>query len=507
MSNPSRLSPTPVRLRDRLSRGYEPAPPDIISRLSYYPWLIVGTTCIGAFIGQLDASIVQLALPRLELEFHATLTAVSWVAIAYLVALASLLPVFARLSEMFGRKLLYLGGYALFTAASLMCGLVGHLDLLILFRLIQGVGGALLGANSLTILVKAAGPTRRGRAIGLFAAAQAVGVSAGPVIGGLLLGTLGWRWVFWVSVPFGIIGILVGWFVLPQTTGLATEKRFDWKGALLLTPAVVSLVVILSEFRAWGPRSVAFIGAVLAAIVLLPLFVWRERKAAAPLIDLHLFRAPAFTGGMIAVNVSYALLYSMFFLMSFAFIRGFGDSPIAAGLRLAIIPIALGLVAPISGALYERIGARIITTAGMAISIGAMVLLSHTLTGSVGSGIPRMIALTLFGIGLGLFIAPNNSATIAAAPEDRSGEAGGMLNLMRVLGCIVGVATASTTLSWRLAVLTGVGDHTLGVPTQTVLAAVNDVLWLLGAFAVISAVTALLRSPLRRAPTPATPQQ
>ena len=157
----------------------------------------------------------------------------SWVAIAYLVALASLLPVFARLSEIFGRKLLYLGGYALFTAASLMCGWVGHLDLLILFRLVQGVGGALLGANSLTILVKAAGPTRRGRAIGLFAAAQAVGVSAGPVIGGLLLGTLGWRWVFWVSVPFGIVGILVGWFVLPQTTGLATEKRFDWKGALL----------------------------------------------------------------------------------------------------------------------------------------------------------------------------------------------------------------------------------------------------------------------------------
>ena len=209
----------------------------------------------------------------------------------------------------------------------------------------------------------------------------------------------------------------------------------------------------MSEFRAWGPRSVAFIGAVLAAIVLLPLFVWRERKAAAPLIDLQLFRAPAFTGGIIAVNVSYALLYSMFFLMSFAFMRGFGDSPIAAGLRLAIIPIALGLVAPISGALYERIGARIITTAGMAISIGAMVLLSHTLTGAIGSGIPRMVALTLFGIGLGLFIAPNNSATIAAAPEDRSGEAGGMLNLMRVLGCIVGVATASTTLSWRLAVL------------------------------------------------------
>lgn len=203
---------------------------------------------------------------------------------------------------------------------------------------------------------------------------------------------------------------------------------------------------------------------------------------------------------MIAVNVSYALLYSMFFLMSFAFIRGFGDSPISAGLRLAIIPIALGLVAPISGALYERIGARVITTVGMALSLGAMVLLSQTLTGAIGGGTPRMSALAIFGIGLGLFIAPNNSATIAAAPEERSGEAGGMLNLMRVLGCIVGVATASTTLSWRLEVLTGVGEHTVGVPTQSVLSATNDVLWLLGAFAVVSAGTALLRSHLRPAP-------
>jgi EmrB/QacA subfamily drug resistance transporter len=499
MSGPTKISSSPAKLRDRVSSGYEPAPPAFISRLSYYPWLIVATTCIGAFIGQLDASIVQLALPALEREFHATLTAVSWVAIAYLLAYASLLPVFARLSEMFGRKLLYMGGYALFTAASLMCGFVGDLKLLILFRLIQGIGGALLGANSITILVKAAGPARRGRAMGLFAAAQAVGVSAGPVVGGVLLGTLGWRWIFWVSVPFGIAGIVVGWFVLPQTTGVASQKRFDWTGALLLTPALVSLVVILSEFRAWSPRSMPLIGAILAATILLPLFAWRERKAAAPLIDLHLFRAPAFTGGVIAVNLSYALLYSMFFLMSFAFIRGFGESPIAAGVRLAIVPIALGLVAPISGALYERMGARIVTTVGMALCCGAMILLSQTLTGAIGHQLPRMAALALFGIGLGLFIAPNNSATIAAAPEERSGEAGGMLNLMRVLGCTLGIASASTALSWRLAALTGVGQHTLGVPTQTILAAVNDVLWLLGVFAIVAGGTALLRSHLRRA--------
>jgi MFS family permease len=236
---------------------------------------------------------------------------------------------------------------------------------------------------------------------------------------------------------------------------------------------------------------------VLAATILLPSFAWREHKATSPLIDLHLFGSPAFTGGMIAVNLSYALLYSIFFLMSFAFVRGFGDSPIVAGLRLAVIPVALGLVAPISGALYERMGARIVTTVGMTLCCGALGLLSQSLNGA-GNGVARMGALALFGIGLGLFIAPNNSATIAAAPEERSGEAGGMLNLMRVLGCTLGIASASTALSWRLAALTGAGEHTLGVPTQTVLGAVNDVLWLLGAFALVAGGTALLRSHLRR---------
>ena len=191
---------------------YEPAPLQFVTRRSWYPWLVVGVTCIGGFIGQLDASIVQLALPTFEQQFDANLDAVSWVAIAYLLAFASALPVFARWSEIKGRKLLYLAGYAIFTLASALCGTVSDLRLLIAFRVLQGIGGALLGANSITILVKAAGPGRRGRAMGLFAAAQAVGISAGPVIGGLLLERLGWRWIFLVSVPCGLVGSLWdGW--------------------------------------------------------------------------------------------------------------------------------------------------------------------------------------------------------------------------------------------------------------------------------------------------------
>ena len=161
-----------VRLVDIFRSGWEPAPAEFIARQSYYPWVVVGTTCIATFNGQLDASIVQLALPALEHQFQARLSAVSWVAIGHQLAFAAFLPVFARLAEVAGRKLMFLIGFALFTVALILCGLASDLIQLIAFRVLLGTAGAMLGANSVVILVKAAGPARRGRAMGIFAAAQ-----------------------------------------------------------------------------------------------------------------------------------------------------------------------------------------------------------------------------------------------------------------------------------------------------------------------------------------------
>jgi len=334
--------------------------------------------------------------------------------------------------------------------------------------------------------------------MGIMAAAQAVGISAGPVVGGLLLEKLGWRWIFLVSVPCGLAGVLLGWLALPQTEQAASSKRFDWWGALLLTPALTSIVLMLSEAQAWGLRSAAMLCAVLVAAIFLPLFVWRELREPDPLIDLDLFRSSAFSGGLAAVNLSYGLLYAMFFLMSFLFIHGFHESPIAAGLRLALIPIALGLVAPFSGGVYARVGARTMTTLAMALCVVALVVLARGLTGQTANDLRVMVALALFGAGLGMFIAPNNSATIAAAPENHTGEAGGMLNLMRVLGCAIGIATASAAFSWRLSALTGYGNRTMMVPAQAILAATVEVLWVLGGFAVAAGGCAMLRDAVTR---------
>jgi EmrB/QacA subfamily drug resistance transporter len=490
-------------LRDAVQKGREPPPAEIVARLPSYWLFVIGTVCIGAFMGQVDSSIAQLLLPRLELEFNARLSTVSWVAVAYLLAMAAFLPIFGRLADMMGRKLLYTGGFLLFLLSSALCGLAPSLPVLIAFRVLQGIGAALLSSNSVAIVVAAAGPERRGRALGILSAAQAIGLSTGPAIGGLVLDLLDWRWVFWINVPVGIAGTVLGWFLLPPTKDLPQEGRFDWKGALLIAPALTALVAMLNEGYAWGLTSPTLIGCATLAVILLTLFVRCERSAEAPLIDFMLFRARAFLSGNIAGLLSYAALFGLFFLMPFVFVRVYRDSIFAAGLRLSIVPVMLGLVAPVGGALYDRLGARLLTASGMLICVTGLALLFMVMDGTHASLFPVMLALAIFGIGQGLFISPNNSAIMAAAPVSLTGEAGGLLNVMRSLGISVGVAAASSLLAWRLAVLTGSGYNTLAAEGRHLLAAGRDVIVLLGSFVAAAGALSLTRTspPPSRAPT------
>jgi len=480
-------------LRDAIRSGREPPPARLLARLKSYRWLVVGSVCVGAFMGQVDSSITQMLLPRLELEFQARLSTVSWVAVAYLLAMAAFLPIFGRLADMVGRKLLYTGGFLLFVLGSALCGFAPNLPVLIAFRIIQGIGAALLSSNSVAIVVAAAGAAQRGRALGIQSAAQAVGLSAGPAIGGLILDALDWRWVFFINVPVGLAGTVLGWFVLPPTKDLPDDSRFDWKGAVLIAPALTALLAVLNEAYAWGATSPALIGCALLGMILLTLFICCEKRAQAPLIDLTLFRQSAFTAGNIAGLMCYAALFGLFFLMPFIFVRAYRDSTFAAGLRLTIVPVMLGAVAPLGGALYDRLGPRLLTVSGMLVCAAALALLFGVLDGTAANLPLVMLALALFGIGQGLFISPNNSAIVAAAPASLTGEAGGLLNVMRSCGISVGVAAASSLLAWRLAVLTGSGHNTLHAQAQELLSASRDVIILLGGFAAIAGAMSLAR--------------
>ncbi len=474
----------------------EPQPLAALARLSSYPWLVVGTVCIGNFMGQTDASIVQLAMPAFEDAFHAPLSAVSWVAVGYVLAFAAALPAFARLAEIAGRKTLYLAGFVLFGVFSAACALAPNLTSLIAFRVLLGIGGALLGANSVVVLVTAAGPERRGKALGVMAAAQAVGLSAGPALGGVLLGLFGWRSIFWVAVPAAALGTLLGWLIMPKTVKRAAGQRFDGIGALLLAPALATLLLAITEARAWG-LGAPMIACLVAAPIFFALFVWRELTTPDPLVDLRLFRKPTFSAGAIGVVLSYAMLYGVFFAMSFALARGYHDRAFSAGLRLTVVPVALGLAAPFAGALSER-RPKLVMLLGMGACAASALALSRLIDGASASLVGVMAGLAVFGLGLGLFIAPNNNATMGAAPPEKSGVAGGLLNLLRVFGAGLGVAAASATLAWRIELQTGLRDRTAGAPEAALLSAVSSVLVLLAVLAVLGAATALVREGGRR---------
>lgn len=472
----------------RLTR--EPAPLTWLERQAWHPWLIVGLVSMGAFIGQVDATIVQLALPMLGHTFDASLQHVSWVALAYLSAFVAFLPIFGRLCEMIGRKTLYICGYVVFIIASALCGSATTFEQLVVFRFLQGVGGSLVGANSISILVKTISPAQRGLALGWFAAAQAVGMSAGPVLGGVILSTLGWPWIFWLTVPFGAVAVVIGWLALPRTTNMRPDHSFDWGGALLVGPALVLLVVVLNHVSSWGMGSPLTLGGLAVAALLLAVLVRRERTFRAPLIDPALFTSPAYCSAAAGVALGYALLFAMFFLMSFAQGHGYGLTPSTAGLHLAIIPVAIGLTAPFSNAVKSRLGIRWVGLAGMALSFAAVALLISTLGQVEDHLLFDAIAYALFGVGLGLFIAPNNQVAIAAVPPDLSGPAGSLLNLMRALGTSLGIAGGATVLALNLESPDGTAQTWLSSSGADMLVAVRLSLPLLAAIVVLAAAAA-----------------
>jgi EmrB/QacA subfamily drug resistance transporter len=472
----------------------EPPPVAFLARRKSYSWLVVGTVSIGSFMAQLDASIVQLLLPTMERQFGVGLSAASWVAVAYLLTLAACLPIFARLADMWGRKLLYVGGFLWFVLGSALCGLAPDLPALIGFRVVQAIGAALMASNSVATLVTVAGPERRGRAIGIQGAAQAIGLSMGPALGGLLLDTLGWRWVFWINVPVGMAGAVAAWFVLPQTRKMSRDRRFDWPGALLIAPALATVLMLLNEGSGQGPSSPAAISTALLASLFIILFFYTERREDPPLLDLRLLHKRALIAGILAGFLSNAALFGTFFLMTFVFVRGYHDTALRAGLVLTVIPVALSIVAPLSGALSDKLGARVLTFTGMMTCVAALALLFLGIDGTQSQPLLIVLALAVFGLGQGLFTAPNNSAVMGAAPEEFVGEAGGLLNVTRALGMSVGIAAASALLSWRLQALAAGVDTTLTAAAPDLIAAARGVILLLAGFAAAAGLLSLART-------------
>jgi EmrB/QacA subfamily drug resistance transporter len=414
----------------------EPRRPEAIRRRPNAFWLAVAAVCIGAFMGQLDASIVTVALPTLQRTFNASVGAVTWVGLSYLLVLVATVAAVGRFADMWGHKLLYVYGFGIFIVGSALCGLAPNLGTLIAFRALQAVGAALLQANSVAIIVLAVPKTSLGKAIGIQGAAQAIGLALGPTVGGFLLAAGGWRLIFFVNVPFGLLGMVAGLLLVPRSLHLQSRVRFDWTGLALFFPAVVAVFTAVSFGNSKGWTAPAILGLFGVGIALIVAFVRRERRCAEPMLDLGLFRHARFSAGIASGMLSYLVMFGVLFLVPFYLERGLQFGSGRAGLELMAMPLALGITAPVAGRLADRLGARPLTIGGMATAAGGLAALGALRPSTPGF----LLLLGVVGVGLGLFTPPNNAAIMGSVPQGQSGLASGVLNMTRGMGTALGLA-------------------------------------------------------------------
>jgi EmrB/QacA subfamily drug resistance transporter len=410
--------------------------PAAIRQSPHAHWYVVAAVCIGAFMGQLDASIVTLALPSLGRDLDAGAGAVEWVALAYLLVLVATVATVGRIADAAGRKLLYVYGFGVFTAASMMCGVAPTLPVLIAARAVQGAGAAMLQANSVALIAEATPGPLLGRAIGVQGSAQALGLALGPAIGGLLLSLGGWRLIFFVNLPAGAIGLVLGWLLLPRSRSRRPIEGSDRLGAVLLAIAAAGLLLYLSLGARAGYSGAAALAALGGGSLAAVGFVRRERAAPAALIDLSILRRPELGAGLGGGLISYLVLFGTLYVVPYS-LSTRHVPPASIGVQLAVLPIALGISAPIGGRLLGRFGPGRLTVAGLTLAaVGTFeIALWH---GAAG----LLAGLMVIGLGLGIFIPANNAAIMSACPPGHAGVVSGILNMTRGIGTALGVAVA-----------------------------------------------------------------
>lgn len=424
-----------------LLRRERPRPDRI--RNSSQAWILaVAAVCVGAFMGQLDASVVTLVYRPVEAQFHAPLAAVEWVSLAYLLPLIALLVPVGRLSDAYGRKLFYLYGFVIFTAASAACGLAPTLVWLVVFRVMQAVGAALLQANSVALVTNAPPPEHRRHALGAQAAAQALGLALGPTVGGLVVSTLGWRWVFFINVPVGVIALIAGYYLLPRTRERTSATGLDWPSVGILAVATTSLLLAISAGSGLPVPAAISIGLLVVAGIATCRFLRRQQQVGRPLIDVVLLKDRTISLSLLAALCGYLVLFGPLVLVPIV-LTARGMSALAAGLTVTALPagfalaaVGIGLASPSSPIEARRaaFGAGISAAALCA----SLVVPRNTIS---------LVALLLvIGLGLGIFVPSNNTLIMGAIPMRASATGGGLINLARGLGTALGVALVTLAL-------------------------------------------------------------
>jgi EmrB/QacA subfamily drug resistance transporter len=417
------------------------------NRFISYKWLVLLTISIGMFMATLDASIVNITYPRLTMVFETEPSVVLWVSVVYLLVSVALMLAMGKMGDSFGRKRIYILGFAIFTAGLVFCSVSQNIIQLILARAVQGIGAAMMLALSTAIITAVFPDKERGKAVGILGGVVSAGLLTGPVIGGFILDSLDWRAVFYVRIPIGIIGIITARIFLREQIESTTGFKFDLWGTLTLCSGLSCLLLFFNLGGRLGFISPLVLSLVGVALILLVFFVLLERRAAHPIIDLSLFRNRLFASGNISLGIMTFASSSFIFLMPFYLIVGLEYSASEAGLVLAVTSLTTLMIGPLSGWLSDKIGSIPLCTAGIAIVALALFLLRGLGIESTNSQI--ILRLFVLGLGIGMFGSPNTSSIMGSVPREKLSTGSAMISTTRQIGLSSGIAIFGTIFASR----------------------------------------------------------
>src|SRR3954467_6113160 len=465
-----------------------------------YKWWALSCTSLGMLLATINSGTLIIALPDLERALGTSLLTLVWVILAYMIASTVLVLSAGRLSDLFGRKKAYVGGFALFGLASLGAGFAATGTELIVWRVIQGVGAAFLFANSSALVTDAFPREQLGLAMGTNTMVAAIGLVVGPVLGGALI-LLSWHWVFWFNVPFAALGCLWAGGILHELAKPDSVRGFDLLGTVTFVIGLTGLVFGISRGGLEGWSDPLVIGGLVVGVVLLPLFVVIERRGRAPMLDLTIFRNRLFATATAAAFLNGLSRFALMFVFVFYYQGAQGDDPIEAGVKLA--PLALGMLisSPLAGIAADRRGSRALAASGLLATDAGTVGMTILDVGTaywVGG-----VLLFVVGVGSGLFNSPNTAAMMGEVPANRRGIAAGARTLLQNTGAVVSIAfvmaiiTAAIPKDVLFAIFSGVTSGLAASALDPFIHNMHTALWVLAGVSVLGAIVSLMRPPHR----------
>jgi EmrB/QacA subfamily drug resistance transporter len=406
-------------------------------------WMILIVLNLFTFMATLDGSIVNIALPVLVKELHLPLAQVEWVTTIYLMSICSAILFFGKLGDIAGKIKIFKIGMVVFIFGSLLCGISTSLPFLIASRIIQAIGASMTMANSQGIVTDIFPSTERGKAIGLIGTFVSLGSIAGPSLGGIIVSTLGWEYIFWVNVPIGLIAIFLGWKVLPSDF-MKVKSKIDIPGSLLFAVFIIALFagLLLGQQLGYG-NSLIILSLIVAGAAFIA-FIGVEKRISHPLLQLSLFKNSLFSLSILCGFLVFVANFCFNIIAPFYAQNMLELSPFYAGFLLMLFPICMVVISPLSGALSDKIGSEALTFAGLIVMVIAQFGLARLHDGS--SVVLVGVWIAMLGIGSGLFQPPNNSLIMSKVPRTQLGSAGSVNSLVRNVGMVVGITLATTIL-------------------------------------------------------------